>query len=267
MDLGKLALSPDTPVGAVVATHNITASDIDSVLFTCNADTTIAYSILATNPLVTDKVFESGVSGIGYKISNAGVYANNTDNYDIKGDGEIHEFTLTQRFELIKTGPVTPGEFTKGIWSTITTDALGKLVDVRQGSGSITTPTCNDIGPKIVDLGRLSAKKIDSNTSEGEQVISIPMSCDAGLKLYAKLTGVAPPGSTEDGLIQNTGTAAGVSVQLIDGNSQPIKLGDKIEQVNNGANTVYKIGARAYKTGMVGAGSINAQATLSMTYE
>ena len=56
-------------------------------------------------------------------------------------------------------------------------------------------------------------------------------------------------------------------MQLFDGNNQPIKLGEKVEQTNNGANTVYKIGARAYKTGTVGAGSINAQATLTMTYE
>lgn len=138
----------------------------------------------------------------------------------------------------------------------------------RFTGGQISVPSCSAIGPQTLDLGRLSAKSIDSNTTAGEAFVNVKMSCSAGLKVsvgFNPIGGAA--GANATGLIKNQGTAGGVAVQLIDGNRKAIPFAQWIGITNGGANTTYWVGARAYKVGAVTGGTINAQATLSVTYK
>lgn len=265
LDLGDVSVPPGTPNGAKLKDLMV---DGGGWFFQCDRDTNFTFTIVSTKFAVADHVFDSGFKGIGFRLKLNNTVANGSDDFSIYANSPNSGLYTHYYVTLVKTGEVTPGQFSKEIWGrSELSGGFGIMDQIQITGGRIIVPTCDAIADKLIELGRVSAKAIDSNTSAGDKVIDIPMNCGTGFKIFAKLSGTAPAGSSATGLIQNSGTASGVSVQLIDGNKNPIRLGDKIEQPNNGANTIYKIGARAYKTGTVGAGTINAQATLTMTYE
>lgn len=232
----------------------------------------------ASRPAVSSQVFESGVRGVGYKLQfGAGSYfANSTIRVQPSGSLPVFGFPDVYRITLVKTGPITPGTYPTQIWGTVKlTDVSGAglLYNIRVTGGNIRleASTCNAVGPQTVNLGRISTSTFGSDTTTGEQSLTIPVTCSSDVKVFAKLSGVAPPGTSVDGLVKNSGTATGVAVQFLDGNKNPIKLGTTQKQPRYGGETAtnkaYYAYVRAYKIDTVTAGSIEAQATLTLTYD
>ncbi|MEG5548267.1 fimbrial protein [Enterobacter wuhouensis] len=107
---------------------------------------------------------------------------------------------------------------------------------------------------------------VDSTTGRQEQ--NIVLSCDTGVVVYMTING---DHSTNDNtILNNTGTAQGVGIQLLNVNDNytPIAMGNRWVVINSTAatNTV-SIAAQYIRTGTLATGTVESSATYTLDYE
>lgn len=138
-------------------------------------------------------------------------------------------------------------------------------------TGNLLTSTCTISGGSDLtfDLDSVTKSDLpDVDSTAGRQEQSIQLSCDADTKI--NMTVNADSDSSDNTIINNTGTAQGVGLQLLDvtNNSTPIKMGVTWTVISDSTQVeTIPIAAQYIRTGNLVAGTVKATATYTLDYE
>lgn len=182
--------------------------------------------------------------------------------------------TLTGQF--MKTGPVTAGTVSSiqlaQFWWYIygETNSVGPLSTLTLNAATIGVQACSvnsDSTNLSVTLPTVSTQALKTNGAvAGRTPFNINLTCQPGANVSITMSPSAPGSAT--GTIANNGTAANVNVQLLDStfNAVTFNVAKSLGAAPSGTLTLPYY-AQYYATGAVGAGSVKATATFTMTYQ
>lgn len=182
---------------------------------------------------------------------------------------------LSYQLQLVWTGPIAPGQtlgaYELGSWNVSVNngDYFGFQVIDFQTSGLVAlTPTACSVAvdPTVVQLPTTSSSRFGSQGStDGTTAFNIQLNCQSSGKVAITLSTANPVAPS---VLVNTGTAAGVGVQLLYQGS-PVTFGTAIALGSTGPGPVsIPFSARYYQTRatLPTGGSVNATATYTLTY-
>lgn len=290
---GTVYVPSSAPAGttfgpAVSTTDTISCSKFNgasSATFAANitsAPTTYAFDAPAAG-IIT---FQTNLAGVALQLtpSNPGTTGHTANSFPA---GAITPSTLqtTQSYtaQLVKT---TAGAVTTGTLSSIT--LIGSYsVTLNGGSGSFTNPGsltsgtgtirsggCNSLNVTAT-LPAVSTSQLSSQGRVGGKT-PVPLNftdCPASAQISISFTGTAATiaGTPSTNVLASSGTAQNVGVQLLDSGNQPADITGSVTATlgtasSSGAlSTTYY--AQYYATGSTGAGTVNAVATYTLTYQ
>lgn len=285
---GKISIPLSAPVGDVLAT----GSAVSTASCTNSGGTGVSWNAYMSGSNVDygatnlSEVRKTNLPGIGIRWSNTNGNTMGTlvmtktplnDTYPQRGISLDGNTVLTDNFQLVKIGDIP-----SGVWPAMTIN-----MDYRTNSGvskgllyTITLPSviiqqvgCNVLNKTIpVSMGRISRDSFKGiGTVAQENKFSIPMMCEKNTQIKVTLDSVNTAADITKGVLALTpdSTAAGVGVQL-QYNSVPVVLGSPINYgtTKTLGNVDIPFTARYYQTqSNVTAGTANAQATFTLTYQ
>lgn len=293
----SLALSPsgpyttarDKPVGTILATasSSLTASGVT------NLGCAVTALILSGSP-ASGTIFTTGVSGLGVKL----YYYNGATRTQITPGLQVNLLVnlsapgaiTTIDAELVITGPVATGTLSALPSVTVTFAAVGlgcgvldlglKTLTVTATNGTVTALSCTVTTPSIaVTLPRVAAATLASaGQTAGDTRFAIGLNCaGAGSDVYVTFTDATNPANTSSNLsLKGTSTATNVVIQLLRENGTAVAYGPDSSAFNNtnqfligpsGSVSGLSLTARYRATGAATAGSVNAAATFTMSYQ
>ncbi|KQW61452.1 fimbrial protein [Variovorax sp. Root411] len=292
MDMGKVVISNDLPVGAVIArkVFPIPTKGISEYVFDCfqGGGGTLIGEMLQGAPMPSDPtIYSTAVPGVGIRLSRV-IDATLTVNYPHRlwrGANYVYFGVGTQfQVELIKTaaatgnGPLASGTYTRYYGDG---DGVSMLTTVLSGNGiTIVTPSCSvDLGSRniSVQFGRVPQSNFKGRGSTtGDRNFNIKLNCQAGQNMqnsvYLRMDATPDP-SNERGVLKitqdGTGTATGVGIQVMDNQSLPVKFGEDAPiGPSKDGDYVLPYTARYYQTGdKVTPGRADGTATFTLDYK
>lgn len=238
---------------------------------------------------VTYPVFETGVKGIGVIIGIKDplypqyVPLDDTPTTILDVDKSLATIGFDTLVSYVATGALKTGSYN------IPSSNVAKLELTSDGNIgapsvqlvlqpitiNITAHACEVVGGNFVNINVGDWYTDDFNgvgSSTTPQPIDLSLNCQGELKLNAKITAEEEqsfPGAIK---LQNgeESSATGVAIQMLNNFGAPLTLNSKFNVANISSNTVYDLGwsVRYIQTlDSVSAGSANAMATLTLTYE
>ncbi|MGO4504328.1 fimbrial protein [Dyella sp. 2YAF14] len=184
--------------------------------------------------------------------------------------------TVTLTGQFMKTGAVTAGTVSSiqlaQFWWYIygSTNSVGPLSTLTLNSAAIAVQACSvntDSTNLTVTLPTVSTQALKTNGAvAGRTPFKINLTCQSGANV--SITMIPSTAGVATGTIANSGTAANVNVQLLDGTFNPVTFNTSksLGAAPNGTLSLPYY-AQYYATGAVGAGSVKATATFTMTYQ
>ena len=291
MDMGQVVVPNDLAVGAVIARKPfpIPTRDTSEYIFDCTAGGgTLIGEMLQGTPMPGDPtIYSTAVPGVGIRLSRV-IDAYLTVNYPhrlSRGAAYIYFATGTQfQVELVKTAAVTGnGPLASGVYTRYYGDGDGvsMLTTTLSGNGiTIVTPSCSvDLGSRniSVQFGRVPQNNFKGRGSTtGDRSFSIKLNCKAGQNaqntVYLRMDATKDPAG-DDGVLRitqgGTGIATGVGIQVVDGQSVPVKFGDNaLVGPSKDGDYVLPYTARYFQTGAaVTPGRADGTATFTLDYK
>lgn len=183
------------------------------------------------------------------------------------------------RFELIKTGTISPGNFRTGVYGNIDearhTVALVKraVATINVTGGSVSTPTCTVTNKSInVPMGDIKRSEFSAiGSTAANKTFNIFLNCEVSTNIKMTLTATSDSSKAPGVIALNSaggGTVAdGVGIQLLN-NNKPVTLGAPFTVGTAlSESTRVEMVARYYQTkSTVIAGKANGTATFTFTY-
>ncbi len=250
MAIGRVVVSPDLPVGSVIATRNWTMSAPGGSSYQCTSGTNrFAAKIVASGATdLGNKVYSTNVAGIGLRFSRGGstvniIYpdvfsstVNRTTSYTLEGS----RFTL----EVIKTASVTgsgtlaAGKYTSYDWESGNDPILETFLSAN--AITIVSPSCTVLsGTNMnVDIGTIKRSDLTGvGTTAGGKDFNIQLQCSGGVSesgfanIYTTFSGNLATGTTAaQGVLINEKTgssaASGIGVQVLK-DGEPLEFSKK----------------------------------------
>lgn len=182
--------------------------------------------------------------------------------------------TLTGQF--MKTGPVTAGTVSPiqlaQFWWYIygETISVGPISTLTLNAATIGVQACSvnaDSTNLSVALPTVSTAALTTNGAvAGRTAFNIHLTCQPGANVWITMSPSSPGSAT--GTIANNGTATNINVQLLDSafNAVQFNVARSLGAAPSGTLSLPYY-AQYYATGAVGAGSVKATATFTMTYQ
>lgn len=214
--------------------------------------------------------YETGIPGVGYRIIHPAAYLTSYPNNS--EDLGTATFTVTSALQLIKTGPITSGSVL----------AAGKLADWRWGSLipetfmlgnpiTFTTPSCTiDTSPINVILPTVTTSAFTGvGSTLGKTPFNIQLNCPAGTAV-TKITMHTAAADSHPGVVAPSGAgyAAGIGVQVLDGNSNPMVFETQTVVTPPNATTSIPYFAQYFQTASaVTGGAVKATVTFDIFYQ
>ncbi|MGX5011158.1 fimbrial protein [Enterobacter asburiae] len=290
-NLGTLIIQRDAPVGSVLATSKITRADVAAAvgvgtsstpMLECSGDTEIVgNSSYSTGTYGGSNILDTGIQGLGIKVAftNMSVLISNIafpPQYNMNLLGKLAPDLIGDvTISLIKTASVTgSGIIPAGSVMHFSTGSLGNVVNYALASSAVSTAACSVTQSLIpVFMGQVLKTRFNGVGSYSDEVgFKVPLNCDAGSKVNITLDGMKD-GSGAPGVIALTPPASGVSasgvgLQVLYA-GVPVNLGSAISAgtASSAGSMEIPFTARYYQTtGSVTAGTANATATFTMTY-
>lgn len=274
-----ISIDPNAAVGTVLATSPVTTPSPSNSQVDCNNYTTIGViNLVGGQPGGGSTIFPTGVSGVGYRVLHPdSSYPLPPYGSDYIASG-TYNLSVASAIQLVKTGPIDSGDIlgagTLGYWQFDAKRGTLRTEDFR-----LTNPvtfigyTCTVTTPNIaVSLPTVSSTSLASvGATGGATAFNIGLSCPANASGHALAIefDASSTVSGATGVIRaNNGGAANVGVQLTDNAFNPVQFGTPatVGTATNGSNS-FTYFARYYATGTpVGAGSVNAGATFTISY-
>lgn len=132
------------------------------------------------------------------------------------------------------------------------------------GSCSVTGGTDLTFNLASVSSGGLP----DVNSTAGRTEQSLNLTCDEDTTVYMTISGTSVADNPT--VIQNTGTAQGVGLQLLDvtNNNTPVTLGERWKVISQtGTSAAIPLAAQYIRTGAVTSGTVTASVTYTLDYQ
>ncbi len=230
---------------------------------------------VGATPAPATAIYPSGVAGIGYRLVGG---TTSTDYLYPWGCCQLSQGTrqlnVPVGLQLIKTGTIANGaQLPGGTIARWTYDQVFGGTATQQnfvlgGTVTLASSACqvntSNIAVALPTISTSALPAVDGTTAPTTFRISLNCSTGATLKI---MFNTATTVTGKPTVIRSTGTANGVGVQLTDNGSTPVGFGTEstVGATPNGAlDLVYK--ARYYRTGALSAGSVNATATFTLSY-
>lgn len=293
MDMGRVYIPEGLGVGAVIKsqTFPITVNGATENMFDCRNGGGTTNGVMLQGALVPGytNVYSTDVTGVGIRLSR--VISNTITVY------YPHQITIAPnttgvlvagsqfQVELIKTaaatgnGPLASGTYTRYYGNGDATQSA--ITTVLSGMGiTIITPSCSvDAGSRNipVEFGKVPLSSFKgAGTTAGDRNFNIKLNCKAGLNsqntVYLRLDATPDP-SNQQGVLRitqgATGIATGVGIQLLGGDTKPVKLGeDALVGPSKDGDYVLPYTARYYQTAAkVTPGRADGTATFTIEYK
>jgi type 1 fimbria pilin len=288
---GPIKINPDVANGTVLySVTGLTATGHNFSITTCKnlAVPTVMKRTMVDRAYLGGGVYESGIPGIGLMLMLQG-----TDLPLENGSfssGYKYAANPTARLKLVKTGPITQMGVLENLRATTFLPAGDNyVVETWNSIGSLTIdpgkPTCKVTTPtRSVSLLPVPKSKLNAiGTVTAAEGFTLGMSCSGGdtgktLGIFAVLTDQNAPGNRSETLsLGGDSTAAGVGIQILR-NGSPLGYGPdstastaqnrwKVGTYGN-VNFTIPLSARYIQTdSVVTAGTVNARATFTLSYE
>lgn len=285
---GPYSLARDKTVGTVLATADATIS-ATGVSGSC-----LATAFFLSSSPASGNTFTTGVSGLGVNL----YYYNGATRTQIApgvqsslpvvltGPGLV----TTIEAQLVVTGAVSSGTLSSLPSLNLTFTAVGlgcgvlslsnQTVNVTATNGTVTAVTCTVSNSAItVNLPTVSTTTLNgAGRTAGTTGFDIPLSCGGtGANVYVTLTDATNTANTTSLLtLKPASTAGNVKLQILKSDGTAVSYGPDSAAAGNtnqwlvgGSDTVTNIPLKVqyYATGVASAGSVQAAATFTMSYQ
>lgn len=138
-------------------------------------------------------------------------------------------------------------------------------------TGNLLAGSCSVSGGSDItfNLDKVSPQDLPAvNATAGRIEQSINLTCDEDTTVYMTVNGTSV--DDDPTIIENTGTAKGVGLQLLDvtNNSTPITLGDRWMVIDQtGTSATIPLAAQYIRTGDLDGGTVQASVTYTLDYQ
>lgn len=270
-----ITINPNWTAGTVIATSAVTTPSPSTSSINCTGNTSIGvYNLVSAQGTSGSTILPSGVTGIGYQILHPDTsYILPAYPYDSISSGN-YTLSVASALQLVVTGTIAPGTTlnaaTLGYWRL----GSARAEDfVLANSITFVAPTCAVTTPSIaVTLPTISNTALRTvGATAGTTPFTIGLNCPsgaAGQKVALQFDTKQQPSGTTGVIKPTSGSATNVGVKLIDSSFNAITFGTPttVGTTVLGANN-YTYYAQYYAiTASVGAGSLTATATFTVTY-
>lgn len=249
-----------------------------TIYFTCNGSGNAwgLKNIVAGTPAQNVNLFDSGVTGVGYRISQKGSYIYPYPYFSLDGSNSWQESDAVT-IELVKTGPIGNGsllqtgqlaKFLAGSSSGQITDAVIQIVNTTTFVAPACTVTTKSITVALPPVSSATFNGVGSVA--GTTPFAIGLTCSSGTTLRIQLDTSAPVAGKPGVIAPSAGGAKRVGVQLLDGTGTPVDFGSaQVVGATPNGNLSVNYFARYFQTGAaaVGAGVVQASATFTLSYQ
>ncbi|EKY3120755.1 type 1 fimbrial protein [Cronobacter turicensis] len=279
VNFGTVMASGDIAIGDVIATQTIMPSNTQ--IGGCHAGQ-IPYSGIFTGAYSTRNsgyIYATNVPGVGIRAqviegTPTGLYFGDTVTVNESSDYGLYD-NETVKFDLIKTGEISAGQFSTGLMSKMTASSVDFVTYTITG-GSITVPGCSVLTPATsVTLGNhLTTEFTGINSTTASVDVPVQLQCPAGVWVLATLNATPDTSTTQSGAIKLTPssglTAGGIAVQMLNKQNSGVPIGE-VTQLQTTASGIFDFGwkARYLQTtsAPVSVGDANVSATVTIDYE
>ena len=277
----NISIAANTPNGTVLAT-SIQATPLNPPVITCGhyssifgyrvwteSAETMAYGVVnARGGIVDTTTYETGIPGIGYRITHPTEYLKSSDTESVSRS----TFSVTSGLQLVKIGSITPGSIlSAGKLADWQWDALIPETFYLGTTITFTTPSCTLVTDPInVTLPAVTTSAFTGVGSiSGTTPFQIQLNCPAGTAV-TKITMHAALPDSHPGVIKPAGAgyAAGVGVRVLNGNSNPMVFGTQTVVTPPNATTSIPYFAQYFQTApAVTGGAVKATVTFDIFYQ
>ncbi|WP_266170321.1 fimbrial protein [Dyella subtropica] len=269
-----ITINPTAAIGTTLATSSpVVPSPVDDL----NCTRTTSYGVqnlVGANPSAGSTIYPTNVPGLGYRIAHP-----DSSNYLTPYPGNsipagTYTLSVASAFELVKTGTIANGAVlnagTLSYWNYGGLEAedfnLASSLTFVYPSCTVNNSAINVVLPTVSNTGFNGVGSV-----AGATAFAISLNCSAGSTMSIQFDTAAPFGGAP-GVIapaSGAGRAQNIGVQLINQSFAPITFGTPavVGATPNGPlNLSYY--ARYYQTASpVSAGTVNATATFTLTYQ
>jgi len=270
-----ITAATNAPPGTVLATRDV---PLASLSYTCGANISAELRMaLATGSAATavDNVYSTSLPGLGYRVRwPSTTWWPNAVRCVASQTSSCTVAASSLRVEFVQTGPIQAGTIPAGtVLGTVsllaqseasnTVNALNVVLDTPI---TVTVNTCAVTSDVRVDLGSYTVDHFATRSTTDRVTVPLVFNCPVDSAVSITFNGTAPFGSSARGLIENTGTARNVAVQLLDSSGLS---GVRLGQANslgriNGSRTV-NYNARMYRLeNDVSAGDVDAYVVFTL---
>lgn len=275
--LGDVIVQRDAPIGSVIATGKVPNPNFAA----CTAgpgQMNFAMVYNGANTTSMPGVYRTNVPGVGISLANQ----NNGGYFDFSSPASFRSIdgigfygNAYNNLKLVKTGDITSGVLAPGVIGTIYGDDKITAIQISTPAVTIVSAACSISTPKVnVPLEDVLAGSLTSIGSTAKpKKFDVGLSCNAGARVNAMLTGVQNTDSSAAGVLQLTnagseGVATGVGIQILYNNAAMALNNNIVLKTSVGGQEMLPFTAQYYQTkNSVTSGSANATATLNLTYQ
>jgi type 1 fimbria pilin len=223
----------------------------------------------------TNYIYPTSVAGVGYQL----IHANDTSNFmgpygTYTAPSQDSQFSVGTTLQLIQTGPIANGSvlpagtFANWQWGSIVPEYF-----VLSNSITFVASACTvNTAAITVTLPTIGATALPSkDTTTGSTPFNIQLTCPSGSTSQLSIMFTASSGLAAGytNVLKSTGTATGVGVELLDGNSNSVVFNNTtvVGATPSGALSIPYTARYHAILNAVTAGSVAAKATFTLTYQ
>lgn len=252
MELGRVIVSPDLPVGSVIRERTWSMDSAVIPWGECRGGTVLDANIVVNRPMSGDNIIETNVPGIGLRfMRNADggkIKITYPGHYIVPGDGtknvvlagSIFTIQVIKTAEITGSGSLHEGEYTRyGYQPNSTMPAL--ITRLTADAITIVSPSCKITSGVNQNVIMHPVKKSDFSgigSTAGSTPFAINLLCSGGVNLentsniYMSFNGeLAPETKKEQGVLENSSAelqaANGIGVQVLTDKDIPLEWGAK----------------------------------------
>lgn len=252
MELGRVVVSPDLPVGTIIRERTWSMGMATTPWGECDGGTVLDANIIANKPMSGDNIIETNVPGIGLRFireaDGGKIKITYPGHYTVPGSGPKNVVLAGSTFtiQVIKiadktgSGSIYQGEYTRYGYLP---DSLSPALITRLTADAITivSPSCKVTSGVNQNVIMKSVKKSDFaglGSTAGQTPFAINMLCGGGVNvsntsnIYMSFNGeLAPNTNKAQGVLENSSTelqaADGVGVQVLTSEDKPLEWDKK----------------------------------------
>lgn len=269
---------PTIPIGSTLYT-SASSGISQQVNFSCGNTNNNGWGLInevGSTPGTSQNIFPTGVSGVGYRVLQKGDYIYPYPFFDLGRNSSWYEADAVI-LELVKTAAITDGSvlnsgtlasFKAGQQNNFILDAVIRLAN----SLTFTAPACqvNATAINVVLPTVTRGAFTGVNSTTGTTPFQIGLTCSSGAVVRITLDTSSPVTGKTGVIAPSGGSTSGVGVQVLDSSgTTPVNFGVPTV-IGATPNGVLSVGyyARYFQTGStVGAGTLNATATFTLSYQ